>query len=530
MTAVHSDDLEVLERLGGSGATVHRAVVRTTGRVVVVKRAPWDRPDVADRLGREAAVLGRVHHPSLVRLLDLVEDEVGRTLVLAHAPGGSLAGRLQRLGPMAPADVADLGERVARALVALHGEGVVHRDVHPGNVLVDAELQPVLADLDNALDSRGAQLPGDRDVVGGPGHVDPRLFTGATADPASDLHALATTLWTAATGAPPPRSGPEAPVRLGVDDRVPGPLREVLLACLGDSVGDAATVASHLAAAAAELLHLPELPQDPPPTPAATQVQPWAPPTASPPAPPLPTEPSAHAAPAPPAATTSLAPSPSRPPRLVAGGAGGTGDPVTRRWGPAPHPRPVAAAVARHTGRLAVAALVVLVPLVLVGWLALRASTSPTTQGDADLVEPPAPCSAADVTAETPPATASDPVASALADLDGDGCSEVVRLVDGVLHAPAGRYRVGEPGDVLLTGDWDGDGRWGVGLYRPATGTVFLFDETPGPGARSRPARQLPAGGTPVVVDRDGAHLVVVQSEPQDPRCTASAALSPCRG
>ena len=498
--AIDSEDLDLLERLGGSSATVHRAAVRTTGRVVVVKRVGWDRPDVADRLGREATVLQRVQHTSLVRLLNLVEDDTGRALVLAHAPGGSLADRVRRLGPLAPDDVADLGGRLGRALAALHGAGVVHRDVHPGNVLIDAELQPILADLDNALDTNGERLPGDKDIVGAPQHVDPRLFTGAPADPASDLHALATTLWTAATGAPPPRSGPEAAVQLPANERVPAPLREVLEACLSGEAGDAATVASHFEAVAVRLLDLPAPIHRPPAPPVPTAPQPTPPPAAASPTP-TPTSPAppAPAAPSPPVASG---------PRVVAGGAGGGSDPTTRRWGPAPRPQPVAATVAgrgRHVAAIAALA-VVSVALALLGWGVTRDREAPAAPVAA---VPPEPC--ADVTASQGAAVgaAGTDGAPVLADLDGDGCSEVVRLIDGELQTPGGRFGLGRSGDVLLAGDWDGDGRWGVGIYRPGTGAVYLFDDPPGPDATSRPAQHHTPNAMPRVVEApDGTHRV----------------------
>ena len=489
MTAVHSDDLELLERLGGSEASVHRAVVRATGRVVVVKRAPWDRPDVVARLGREAAVLERVEHPSLVRLLATVDDEVGRSLLLGHAPGGSLATRLQRHGPLPPAEVADLGARLAEALAALHRAGVVHRDVHPGNVVVDAELQPVLADLDHALDRHGGHLPSDGEVVGHPDHVDHRLFTGVPAAPTCDLHGLATTLWTVATGTPPPRPGPDQPVELFADHRVPPALRDVVAACLQGDLS-AATVATSLHAAAADLRSAP--PAVPPPASddrasgAAAGLELLPPPTAT-------------------AAATQH-------PQLAANGDG----PPTRRWGPAPGHASLGQPTDRTSGRrprrYAAVAVLGLVPLALGVWMLIGGLT-PAVPGPSAVTGPAAAAAPAAVAPAACEEGGSEPPDGVLADLDGDGCSEVLWLDEGVLHAPAGRFRVGEPGDVLLAGDWDGDGAWGVGLYRPATGHVFLFDGAPGPGLRSRPAVRLPPRSTPVVVSEGTSHRVELAAE-----------------
>lgn len=429
--------------------------MRTTGRVVVAKHAPWDRPDVAAALGREAAVLTRCQHPALVRLLHTIDGGHGRTLVLAHAPGGSLAERLERHGPLPPAEVADLGARLAAALATLHRQGVVHRDVHPGNIVVDAELQPLLIDLDHALDGAGEHLPTDDDVVGHPDHVDPRLFTGHPPGPACDLHALATTLWTLATGTPPDRQSPRDAVVLEPHGRVPPALHDALVTCLVAS--DAATVATTLRALALDLADLQPDGEVAGVAPTGTSLEP-------------------------PAAGTSAAP-----------GHGG----ATRRWGVGPRPA-TRTATAPGRGRrwsAAVAAGVSLVLAPVVLWAAGDGSSEPVP------VVPPAPCSGMD----------KDPT-QVLADLDGDGCSEVMGLADGVLTTATGSYRLGRMGDVLVAGDWDGDGTWTPGLYRPATGEAFLFDTAPGGAVvTSRPVEHLAPAANPVVVDRDadGSHELV---------------------
>lgn len=453
VTAVHTDDIERLEWLGGSRATVHRAVVRTTGRVVVAKHAPWDRPEAAAGLGREAAVLTRCQHPALVRLLHTIDGDDGRTLVFAHAPGGSLAERLERHGPLPPAEVADLGARLAEALAALHRHGIIHRDVHPGNVVVDAELQPLLIDLDHALDAAGEHLPTDDEVVGHPDHVDPRLFTGHPPGPACDLHALATTLWTLATGAPPGRPSPRDPVELRPHDAVPPPLHDALVACLGTH--DATTVATALHALALDLADARQAP--------------------------------GHL-PVPPGGQPAVAPTP------TAG--------ATRRWGAAPRPPTVAAITParglRWLATAAAAAVLALAPAAL--WVARDGRAEPVA------VVPPPPCG--DVDAAT---------TEVLADLDGNGCSEVMRLAGGVLTTATGSYRLGRDGDVLVAGDWDGDGTWTPGLYRPATGEAFLFDAAPGGSVvSSRPPLQLDPDATPAVVDADGhgRHQLVTRDGP----------------
>ncbi len=367
MTALLTDRVELLEHLGGHRATVHRAVERRTGLVVVVKRAPWDHPDAVDALGREAGILQRVSHPSVIRLVDVVEDHDGRTLVLRHAPGGSLRDVVAHHGPLAAHEVADTGARLAAALAALHRAGVVHRDVHPGNVLLDAELQPLLADLDHALDDEAAPLPLDRDVVGHPAHVDHRLFAGAPAGPASDLHALATTLWTAATGTAPPRSGPRAPVDLAAHPLVPPPLHDVLTACVDGTIGDAATAADALSATTTDLLST-RLAAIEKRADASNAPTPRSRPRGSQGSPTPGVSPRRNRTTAP--ATGAAAWATPLAAEVPAATLTRTAGASTRRWGPAPTPSPQAtAASATRGGGIAVALLVLLLPVVvLVGW------------------------------------------------------------------------------------------------------------------------------------------------------------------
>lgn len=509
--------IDVLERLGGARAEVHRAVLRRSGAVVVVKHAPWDRPDVTAGLAREAAVLRRVTHRSLVRLLDVVEHDGGRALVLAHAPGGDLATLLARGGPMAPDDVADLGARLAQALGALHDAGVVHRDVAPANVLVDAELVPLLCDLDHALDRDDDPTPVDREVVGTAARLDPRLLDGAPPDPRSDLYALGCVLWEAATGTPPHGDGDDdavlAAARAGrrppLPPGVPDALAEVLHELLAGEVVDAADAharleAARLAAVSAGATARPSPGPGPGTRPSPPSRGAQAPATRTPTAVPAPTNGSAGTR------TVPVAPpAPAGPggPTSVRGGGAGRGG--TRRFGPAPPRRgPVGAADGVRRWLLVLAGLLaLLVPAALLVLLGGGDETGP-------IVAP----SPAPVPVTAPPACdgAAVPDGGLLADLDGDGCSEVLhhdpRAAE--LTLPDGsRFVLGEPGDVLLLGDWDGNGAWTPGLHRPSTGEVFLFDGLAGEGElRSRAPQANPPGGRAVVTDPDddGTHDVVV--------------------
>ena len=191
--------LEELLGRGGSGQ-VWRARPRAGGAAVAVKVLV--RGDPA-RQEQEAALLGELDHPHLVRLHEVVRHEVrGGTaevaLVLDLLAGGSLAALLARRGRLRPGEVVTTVAPVAAALGHAHERGVVHGDLSPGNVVFTAEGRPVLTDLGTA------RLVGDTaraEVT--PAYVDPVVARGGAPGPASDVFGVAAAAFHALTGIAP---------------------------------------------------------------------------------------------------------------------------------------------------------------------------------------------------------------------------------------------------------------------------------------------------------------------------------------
>ena len=189
---------ELLGR-GGSGE-VWRAVPRGGGAPVAVKVLVAGDPE---RQAREAALLGELDHPHLVRLRDVVHQprrggESRVALVLDLLPGGSLAALLARRGRLRPGEVVTAIAPVAAALEHAHQRGVVHGDLSPGNIVFTAEGRPVLTDLGVA---RVLGEAAACEVT--PPYVDPTVARGGAPGPASDVFGVAAAAFHALTGIAP---------------------------------------------------------------------------------------------------------------------------------------------------------------------------------------------------------------------------------------------------------------------------------------------------------------------------------------
>jgi serine/threonine protein kinase len=547
----------------GANAEVYRAEpAGSPGRIVAVKRLRIEAPARAvDELRREAAALTRLSHPSILRLLDLVVDGDRVALVVPFTVGGSLADRLAAVdGGLPPAEVADLGARIARALAAAHNAGLVHRDVKPANLLFDAEGQPLLSDFGTA------HLTGERTPVAGTAeYLDPAVLAGAPADARSDVYGLGVTLYEALAGVPP-YAGSTARQTLAAADRgvhvpltelvdAPAALIETIERAMARDPGARHATASELAGRLDEARrHLeavrPELPvPPPPPTPGSAGVLGAQSAREDVPAPHAP----ATAAPRPPAAPSVTAPAT---PEVEPGSRRSDEDRVgegpqrsgTRLFGPAPPaPVPTSSATRGVDRRLLVvaAALIVAIPVGLTWWLprggdeeveltrdapSSQATDEARTDGtgidgtvteDQDTAGGSTDATALDARpscAGTPAHTTDGEVHDA--DIEGRGCTVPVAWDGQQLHVPledgtVARYDLAaSPEDVLVLGDWSCDGRDTPALYRPDDGRVFVFDEF----SDDATARGTPAGvtdGKPVVVlDAHGCPQLRIEPAP----------------
>ncbi|MGW0758914.1 serine/threonine-protein kinase [Streptomyces sp. NPDC002814] len=215
---------------GGMGE-VWRAYDETLARQVAVKLLlPQDTdPTATSRFRLEAQTAARIDHPNVVGVLDFGEYDNRLFLVMELVEGASLAQALARSGAL-PADrVASIAAQAAAGLAAAHRQGIVHRDIKPGNLLLDADGTLKIGDFGIArfLDDPGAALTATGQIVGTSLYLAPERALGQPAGPASDVYALGCVLYQLLTGRPPFQADTAIAILHQHLDAAPVPPREL---------------------------------------------------------------------------------------------------------------------------------------------------------------------------------------------------------------------------------------------------------------------------------------------------------------
>ncbi|MFJ9896456.1 serine/threonine-protein kinase [Streptomyces sp. NPDC091280] len=215
----------------GAMGEVWQAYDEVGGRPVAVKllHAQNSEPTAAARFRLEAQTAGRLSHPHVVGVLDFGEQEGRLFLVMELVQGDSLSHVLAQAGPLPAEQVARIAAHSAAGMAAAHEQGIVHRDIKPGNLLLDADGSVKIADFGIAqfMNDPSGALTATGQIVGTSLYIAPERALGQPAGPPSDVYSLGCVLYQLLVGQPPFRASSAIAVLHHHLDTPPVPPREL---------------------------------------------------------------------------------------------------------------------------------------------------------------------------------------------------------------------------------------------------------------------------------------------------------------
>ncbi|HEY8770270.1 MAG TPA: protein kinase [Thermoleophilaceae bacterium] len=206
------------EKIGTGGmSTVYRAFDPTLERWVAIKMMHRDissDPDQLERFRREARTVARLNHPHVVTVIDAGEDDGAPYIVFEYVEGETLKERIRRLGSLPVPEAVAYAIEIGRALSSAHAHRLVHRDVKPQNVLIDADGRAKVTDfgIARSLEAHGLTSPGR--VLGTTDYVSPEQALGHDVTEQSDIYSLGICIYEMLTGEVPYRADTQVAVAM----------------------------------------------------------------------------------------------------------------------------------------------------------------------------------------------------------------------------------------------------------------------------------------------------------------------------
>lgn len=226
----HYEIIEVLGR--GAFGTVLKAFDTKLERIVAIKVLA---PEMAatsparKRFLREARASAAIRHENVVAIY-AVEEQPLPYLVMEYIPGKTLQQRLDDAGPLAVIDVLRLGCQIAAGLAAAGEQGLIHRDIKPGNILLEAGVHErvKITDFGLARAADDASLTQSSVIAGTPMYMAPEQALGKKLDQRADLFSLGSVIYQMVSGRPPFRAASTLAVLKRVTEDTPRPITEVI--------------------------------------------------------------------------------------------------------------------------------------------------------------------------------------------------------------------------------------------------------------------------------------------------------------
>ena len=199
------DRYRIISKLGAGGmGEVYRATDLRLGQPVALKFLPEEMasdPKALARFHTEVRIARQVAHPNVCRVYDIGEVEGIPYLSMEYVDGEDLNSLLRRIGRLPRDKALEISRKLCAGLAAAHNKGVLHRDLKPGNIMIDGRGQVLITDF--GLAGLMGQIDGAEARNGTPGYMAPEQLSGKEVSAQSDIYALGVVLYEMFTGKRP---------------------------------------------------------------------------------------------------------------------------------------------------------------------------------------------------------------------------------------------------------------------------------------------------------------------------------------
>ena len=198
---------EIIEELGAGGmGRVYRAFDKKIEEEVALKLI---RPEIAaekrtvERFRNEIKTARKITHKNVCRTHDLGEEGKAFFITMEYVRGEDLKSVIRRMGTLTAGKAVTIARQVAEGLGEAHRLGVVHRDLKPGNIMIDKDGNAKIMDFGIARSLARAGTTAEGAIIGTPEYMSPEQVDGKPADQRADIYALGVILFEMVTGRPP---------------------------------------------------------------------------------------------------------------------------------------------------------------------------------------------------------------------------------------------------------------------------------------------------------------------------------------
>ncbi|MBN2409657.1 MAG: protein kinase [Candidatus Aminicenantes bacterium] len=222
---------EILEKLGGGGmGMVYRVLdtkIREEIALKLFRPGIVADPMAVERFKNELKLARRIIHKNVCRMYDLNEEAGLPYITMEYVPGEDLRSLLRRAGRLSVEKILSVARQVCDGLAEAHHLDVVHRDLKPGNIMIDKEGNVHIMDFGIARPQSGSELTEAGTMIGTPEYMSPEQAEGLPADRRSDIYSLGVVLYEMVSGRVPFSGGTSLSVALKHKTDAPAPLGEL---------------------------------------------------------------------------------------------------------------------------------------------------------------------------------------------------------------------------------------------------------------------------------------------------------------